>query len=151
MEDAAAEITALLYTYAERIDAGDFEGVAELFAHAQLSAEGRGVVASGYDAVLSTYVSTTRRYGDGTPMTQHLVSNPIVEVDREGGVARCRSRFTVLQAVPGVLGLQPVIAGRYEDEFQATADGWQFARRHMIVDLAGELSSHLTFGLDAPA
>ncbi|HYJ54992.1 MAG TPA: nuclear transport factor 2 family protein, partial [Mycobacterium sp.] len=33
MSDSAREIENLVYTYAERLDAGDLDGVAALFAH----------------------------------------------------------------------------------------------------------------------
>ena len=36
MADSAREIENLLYTYAERIDGGDLEGVADLFAHGRI-------------------------------------------------------------------------------------------------------------------
>ena len=36
MADHAREIENLLYTYAERIDAGNLEGVADLFAHGRI-------------------------------------------------------------------------------------------------------------------
>ena len=39
-QTASEAITKLIYTYAERIDAGDFAGVAEVFAHATLTFEG---------------------------------------------------------------------------------------------------------------
>ncbi len=41
-ETAGEAITKLIYTYAERIDLGDFAGVAELFEHATLTFEGFG-------------------------------------------------------------------------------------------------------------
>jgi hypothetical protein len=53
----------------------------------------------------------------------------------------------VLQAVPGELALQPIIAGRYHDEFERHADAWRFSKRHMIPDLVGELGHHLLFEL----
>jgi hypothetical protein len=37
---ARDEISDLVFAYAERIDAGDFEGVADLLAHADITAEG---------------------------------------------------------------------------------------------------------------
>ena len=36
MPDSARQIENLLYTYAERIDAGDFEGLADLFHHGRI-------------------------------------------------------------------------------------------------------------------
>ena len=40
-------------------------------------------------------------------------------------VATTRSYFTVLQAVPG-LTLQPILAGRYHDEFEHVDGEWRF-------------------------
>ncbi len=147
MIDAQLAITALLYAYAERIDEGDFAGVTELLADAEVTF-GRGARStSGRDEILELYERTTRRYADGTPRTQHLVSNAIVEVDASGTGASARSRFTVLQAVPGALALQPIIAGRYLDDFGLADGRWRFVRRHMIIDLVGDLSHHLLFDL----
>ena len=36
MSDGAREIENLVYTYAERLDAGDLDGVAALFAHGRI-------------------------------------------------------------------------------------------------------------------
>ena len=43
--------------------------------------------------------------------------------------------------------LQPIIAGRYVDSFTRTDDGWAWAERRFAVDLAGDLTHHLTFDL----
>ena len=136
-----------MYSYAERIDAGDFEGVAALLADAEVSGAG-GTPVRGHDAVLAMYEGSTRRYpDDGTPKTKHVTTNLLIEIDSPAGRATCRSYFTVLQAVPGDLVLQPIIAGRYEDEFVRAAGAWRFSRRHMIPDLIGELGKHLLFEL----
>jgi len=141
--DARTAISNLIYTYAERIDAGDFAGVADLFSDAVVTAEG-GEERRGRDEVLSMYESFTRRYeDDGTPKTKHVTTNLILDVDEGAGTAACRSYFTVLQAVPGQLALQPVCAGRYRDTFLRADGGWRFATRHMIIDLVGDLSKHL--------
>jgi len=144
---ARDQITDLLYLYAERIDAGDFTAVADLFADAEISAEGSDEVRRGRDEVLAMYERTTRRYGDGTPRTKHVVTNPVVDVDEPSGEATARSYFTVLQAVPGQLALQPIVAGRYHDRFAKTDGAWRFSRRHMTVDLVGDVSHHLYFDL----
>jgi ketosteroid isomerase-like protein len=147
VSDDHVAITNLVYAYAERIDAGDFDGVAALLADADVSGEG-GAPVRGVDAVRAMYERTTRRYeDDGTPKTKHLTTNLVVDVDSVAGRATCRSYFTVLQAVPGELALQPIIAGRYHDEFQRHADAWRFSRRHMIPDLIGDLGHHLLFEL----
>ncbi len=147
MNDARTAISNLVYTYAERIDAGDFDGVADLFTHAVVTAEG-GVESRGRDAVLAMYTASTRRYEDtGTPKTKHVTTNLILDIDEAAGTARCRSYFTVLQAVAGHLALQPIVAGRYRDTFERADGVWRFATRHMVIDLVGDLSQHLLIEL----
>ncbi len=149
--DAERAITELVFAYAEQIDLGDFEGVAELLRHAEVTTEGSAEVRAGYDAVLEMYRRSTRRYEDGTPRTKHLTTNLVVDVDEGAGVASARSYFTVLQAVPGALALQPVVAGRYRDRFEQVDGAWRFVARHIVVDLVGDLSRHLLFDLPVPA
>jgi uncharacterized protein (TIGR02246 family) len=147
VKDGRAAVTELIFTYAERIDAGDFEALADLFADAVVTAEG-GPAVRGRDEFLAMMTAWTRRYpDDGTPKSKHVTTNLIIDADDDAGTATCRSYFTVLQAVPGKLPLQPVVAGRYRDEF-ARADGvWRFTARHMTIDLVGDLSQHLMIDL----
>ncbi len=80
-------------------------------------------------------------------MTQHVTTNLILEIGRDGRSARGRSRFTVMQAVDG-FPLQCVITGYYEDQFAYDeADGWHFTERRMKPTLAGDLSRHLKHDL----
>src|SRR5580700_1142434 len=106
MKSDDAAISELLFTYAERVDAGDFAGVAALFADGEIGAEGYPGVEHGAEAVLKYFERSTRRYPDGTPKTKHVMTNVIIDID--GAVAAARSYFTVLQAVPGALALQPI-------------------------------------------
>jgi uncharacterized protein (TIGR02246 family) len=140
-------IATLIYTYAERIDAGDFDGVAELFGQATLTFEGFGEAIAGRDAIRSLYERTTRRYDDGTPRTKHVMTNVMVDAGEDGVSATSRSYFTVLQAVPGALALQPVIAGRYRNSYVRADGGWRFESVHIIIDLMGELGHHMLFDL----
>lgn len=148
MEHDYRAIENLLYRYAEHIDNGDLEGVAGLFSKGRITAAVMPEPAVGEAAVLSMYRGSTRLYpDDGTPHTQHVVSNPIIELEPGATTARCRSRFTVLQAVAG-LPLQVIIAGRYHDRFQKIDGHWYFAEREMITGLLGDLSQHLLFPTD---
>ncbi len=142
-------IEKLVFLYAERIDQGDFGGVADLFAEAEISVEGSDAVTRGREAVLTLYETTTRRYpDDGTPKTKHLTTNLIIEVDEAADRATCRSYFTVLQRTAS-LPLQVVISGRYRDGF-IRADGvWRFAARHMLLDQFGDLGQHLLVDAEA--
>ena len=146
-ETPGESITKLVYTYAERIDAGDFAGVAEVFAHATLTFEGFGDAVSGAPAVQALYERTTRRYEDGTPRTKHVMTNVMVDVDDDATAARSRSYFTVLQAVPGALALQPIIAGRYRHTYTYRDGQWEFASMHIIIDLVGDLGHHMLIDL----
>jgi 3-phenylpropionate/cinnamic acid dioxygenase small subunit len=144
-DEARDAIAALVYAYAERIDGGDFEGVAELLADAEVTAEGTDRRWRGRDEVLRLYESGTRRHADGTPRTKHVTTNLVVDVDEISGTATARSYYTVLQAVPGELALQPIVAGRYRDRFERVRGSWRFAGRHLVVDLVGDLGHHLLF------
>ena len=143
MPDSAREIENLVYAYAERIDAGDLAGVAELFRHGRIEAA-PGVVLEGVDAVRKLYESSTRLYDDGTPRTRHITTNVIVEVDDAAGTAAARASYTVVQQTDA-LPLQPIIVGRYRDTFHRVDGRWCFDTRELFVDLTGDLSHHLLF------
>lgn len=137
----------LLGLYCELIDAGDFDGVGELFAGAVLRDDAGNETARGRDGVAALYTATTRRHADGTPRTRHLTLNPIIEVDAAAGTATARSSYVVLQATDAV-PLQPIISGRYRDRFaRLEGGGWAFTERAFSVDLVGNLADHLTFDL----
>ncbi len=149
MSSSDRAIENLLYTYAERIDAGDLEGVASLFAHGCIKPgpdAGPETVARGRDAVLKMYQQATRLYPDGTPRTRHVTTNAIIEVDAGADHASARSYFTVVQQTE-VLPLQPIISGRYHDTFQRIQGVWWFDTRIMLVDLMGNLKEHLLYEL----
>ena len=145
MPDSAREIENLVYTYAERIDAGDLAGVAELFRHGRIEAA-PGVVVEGAEKVRRLYEGSTRLYEDGTPRSRHVTTNVIVEVDDDAGTAAARASYVVFQQTDE-LPLQPIIAGRYADTFHRVDGTWCFDTRQMFVDLTGDLSNHLLFEL----
>ena len=142
MGNSAQEIANLVYRYAELIDLGDFAGVGKLFTHARVTSNVSDEVRVGADAMRGQLEQWTRRYGDGTPHTKHLTTNLIIDVEEEKGTARCRSCYCVLQQVEG-LPLQPIVAGRYHDEFRRIDGIWWFTQRHYINELVGDVSAHL--------
>lgn len=151
MADAARQIENLLYIYAERIDAGDLEGVADLFAHGRIAAGPDAApeqIFEGRERVLALYRGSTRIHADGTPRTKHVTTNAIIEVDEAGGTATARSTYTVLQQEDD-RPLQPIVAGRYRDTFRRIDGRWWFDTRVMFVDLVGDLSRHLRYELPA--
>ena len=151
MTDSAIAVSNLIARYAELIDLGDFDGVADLLGDAAVGdgkaagGEAGGASArllTGRDAILGMFTSTTRRYPDGTPGTKHVTTNLILDIDEEAGQAAARSYWTVLQAVPG-LALQPILAGRYHDRFERVDGSWRFSERRYLIDLGGDVSQHM--------
>jgi len=135
---AVLEITALIHEYAYRLDAGDLDGVASLFEHAELGStrherrlRGTAEARTNYDGVII--------HDDGTPQTQHQITNVTVQVD--GATATARSSFTVLQVT--AQGLHPVLAGNYLDRFERVDGVWRFTERVFDPRLFGDLSQHM--------
>ncbi|MCB1689681.1 MAG: nuclear transport factor 2 family protein [Halioglobus sp.] len=143
--EASRCIENLIYCYAERIDNGDLEGVAELFRNGEIISPAHNVTRRGFDEVLKMYQLSCRLYDEtGTPRTKHLTTNVIIELDENGSEASARSYYTVIQATDA-LPLQPIISGRYRDRFHKVDNRWCFASREMIVDLIGDCSAHLLY------
>ncbi|HEX4863472.1 MAG TPA: nuclear transport factor 2 family protein [Acidimicrobiales bacterium] len=142
------EICNLLYRYAELIDAGRFEQIAdELFADARLVVGPDGTPTLDAKGMLEIFRSSTIRYEGGSPHTKHVITNPIIEVDEGAGTATCRSYYTVFQQT-ATLPLQPIVSGRYHDRFERVGSAWRFAERdYTKVDLVGDVSQHLRLSL----
>ncbi|WP_422745781.1 nuclear transport factor 2 family protein [Mycobacterium sp. WMMD1722] len=147
MSDAAREIENLVYTYAERIDAGDLDGVAALFAHGRICGMADGppeTVFEGTTRVRQMYDMATRIYDDGTPKTKHFTTNVRLEVNESAGTASGNAYYCVTQATPE-LPLQVIVTGHYRDTFHRLDGAWWFDTRIMFVDQIGDTSHHLKF------
>jgi hypothetical protein len=142
----ADQVRNLLGRYCERLDAGDFHGVGALFATGRLTTEDGVVLATGADEVTDFYRRGTRLH-DGSPRTKHLVVDTVLEPAADQSSIVARSSYLVLQAVDGLLPLQPIIAGRYVDTFDRAGDGWTWVERRFAVDLLGDLAHHLAYSL----
>jgi len=133
-------IRGLVLAYCERLDAGDFDGVAALFARGAFrSPAGTDLV--GPDAVRRMY-DPVIRYDDGTPRTKHVLGTVIVTVAAAAGVATARSHFTVFQQADD-LPLRPVLSGRYHDRFVRADGAWWLEERMVRPDLEGDLTRHM--------
>lgn len=132
------EITALVHEYAFRLDRGDLDGVAALFANAELRSTRNDRVRRGV-AEARTLYDPVILYDDGTPQTVHQLTNVTVRVD--GSAAESRSYFTVMQVTN--LGLHPILVGEYRDRFAFVDGGWEFTERVFDPRLVGDLSSHM--------
>ena len=131
------EITALVHEYAYRLDAGDIDGVAALFEHAELGSTRHDRRYRGAQEARTIYDDVIL-YDDGTPQTMHQLTNLTVEVSGDRATSRCY--FAVLQVTRQ--GLHPVLAGVYHDRFERVGD-WRFAERIFEPRLFGDMSGHM--------
>lgn len=141
MGNSAVDIANLLYRYAECIDDGRLEDAAALFRHARIKLRD-GAALLDADALLALWRKIVVLHPDGTPRTQHMIGNPIFEVDEAAGTATARSRYTVFQATD-TFRLQAVVCGRYHDAFERGEGHWRFTLREYRLDLAGDTSAHI--------
>src|SRR5690349_11935113 len=125
-------IRALVHEYAFRLDAGDLDGLAQLFAHAELGSSVRPERMRGAEQARSYYRGVIL-YDDGTPRTMHVITNVTIDIDDDGTRASARSYFTVQQTVDG-FGLQPIIGGSYRDRFEKADGAWRFTERIIHPD-----------------
>jgi 3-phenylpropionate/cinnamic acid dioxygenase small subunit len=146
--DSYREIENLIYTYAELVDAGDLQGMAQLFSHAEFFGPDGKIAASGAEEFLALQRRAIKIYSEtGTPRTKHVTTNVIIEVAESTDAATARSYFTVLQSTEK-LPLQPIIAGRYKDSFERVDGNWRFRCRQSIPEFYGDLSKHLLFDVN---
>ena len=135
------EIEALVYGYAERIDAGDLDGVVELFAHATWRSDATGDVYRDPASVRAVYDRIVL-YEDGTPRTKHLITNLVVRFADDGASATGRCSFTVIQSVAPGTPISAVVAGRYEDRYERGPSGWRFADRLFVAERTADQTRH---------
>jgi 3-phenylpropionate/cinnamic acid dioxygenase small subunit len=141
------QIRNLLGRYTECMDLGDFDGLASLFTEAVMTDWEGNEIGRGFEAIKANYANGTQLY-DGRPGTKHVTTNVQMEVDEDAGTAWAKSAYVVFQGTPN-LHLQPIITGRYSDEFARGGDGrWHFTVRRFAVDTMGDLSQHLTYTLE---
>jgi len=140
MTDDTTAIAALLHEYAFRLDAGDLDGVAALFEHAEVRSNRRDQVLRGKAEVRTLYEPVIL-YEDGTPRTVHQLTNVTIKVDDDGTRASSRCYFTVLAVT--AQGLHPILAGEYRDRFSRIDGEWHFAAREFVPMLVGDMSRHM--------
>jgi hypothetical protein len=147
---ATEQVRRIILSYPDLIDRGDVAGVGRLLAGVRFgNAVGRGAPVIPLDDLVVRRASEVEDlyrnaviFYDGLPHTKHLVSNIDISFSEDRQHATTRSYYTVLQALPD-FPLQPIIAGRYEDVFEATHDGWKLTIRREYADLIGDLTRHV--------
>jgi ketosteroid isomerase-like protein len=142
------EIRRLHHTYAYAFDSGDFDAFAELFAHGTLHLRGVDDPATGAAAVRRLVDRCVILY-DGTPATNHLMHNLVVDVAGDGEMARAVTYVQVLQALPD-FPPQTIATGIYRDVLRRCDGAWTFAERVTDGSLRGDLSRHLRRRRDRP-
>jgi SnoaL-like domain len=136
--------------YTFLLDAGDFDGVAELLAEAELQPVMRGVVSEpvvGAAAIRAFYADQVVLY-DGDPRTRHLISNHAISVTGDEATARCY--FTVLIKPPGE-PYQTVVGGQYRDRFVRRDGTWRFAAKAIQVDYLNDIGLHFRIAAEHAA
>ena len=152
MTVARSVIEEIMFTYAEGIDLGDIETVAELFTEGAIVLPDGNEI-RGYQEVFDTYAGMVMFYDDDenivpyqrnacSPRTRHVVTNLIFEFDNAVVVANVRSYFMVYQTLDGKN--QVIAGGRYVDRFEKTIQGWHIATRAIHFDNMGDMSRHNT-------
>jgi hypothetical protein len=136
-------ISNLIARYAELLNLGQIEELGELFRYGRISSSNNEGVYEGTEAVVGMYRASVV-FPEKLPDTLLFTSNLQVEV--EGDSATSKAYFLGMHQTDH--GVAAVIAGRYHDEFRRIEGQWWFHHRHMLPDLAGDLSSHLTAPLD---
>ncbi|MEX2207131.1 MAG: nuclear transport factor 2 family protein [Myxococcota bacterium] len=127
--DDIAEISQLLYRYARAIDAKDWKALEQIFTP---EARIHYAVERGAElrfAELGPWLAQAMRIFKAT---QHVITNPLVEIDGER--ARCTSYLTgthVQVRREGGARVLTTEGSRYSDELVRTRLGWRIASRKL--------------------
>ena len=150
--EARDAISKLIYGYAEALDGGDLERVARILAHAVVRTDagafrGEGEVREMYRRFTTFYDADGQKcspdVAGATPRTRHVTTNLMIDLADDLRSASARCYFTVFQAVPGTIELQPIVRGAYRDAFEQAGEQWRFSERVMITDGVGNVAHHL--------
>lgn len=124
--DAESEIRRILALYCHRLDDGQFDEWAGLFAvDGEYLANG-DQVAFGHAGLVEW---AENHFRDSGNRGRHLVTN--VAVDVSGDTANAVSNWIFVARSP----VGPIMAGtgKYRDDFIRTEGGWTFQRRDVLV------------------
>jgi 3-phenylpropionate/cinnamic acid dioxygenase small subunit len=142
--NAQDEIRALMYRYCEMIDAGDVDGLVELFADAVLGGFEGTREWQGREEIRAMYGGAERRERTaGTRRTKHITTNVLIDVDEDAGTASARSYWVLLTSQAPNTPITISLAGSYHDRFARIDDQWRFVERRYLVDLQGSDSASL--------
>lgn len=126
-EDFVA-ISQLLYGYAAAVDGKDLESLRDLFTEdAIIHYDLLGGAKKPLDEMIPWLQGTLQMF----QVTQHAVSNPVIEVDEDGNTARSRCYLIASHEQVGQDGRRTVFIdkGAYHDVLRRTPAGWRIERR----------------------
>jgi hypothetical protein len=126
------EIRQLFVDYGHHLDRGDFRAYAQLFAEdgeLLLGPVGRAKGQREIEAMM-------RRVGGGGGNSLHLITSPMVNLDRDQATSHVM--WTVIS--PSADG-KPVVrmVGHHEDDLVRENGRWKFRRRRGFVDIPSEM------------
>ena len=137
------EISQLFHRYADYIDRGKLTKVAELLKECTISDSDGRVLAAGYDQVLAMNTGLIRIYPEtGTPQTQHIVTNLIVEAEAPDQTIKASANFTVMQKLDSG-SVEAIICGKYKNVFKRIDGSWRFHKHSPQPRIIGDMSRHL--------
>ena len=140
------EIEQLIYRMGYHLEAGEFDAVGELLAHATFGADkiGRRMF-TGKDEITAQYARTNIVYPEGGRRTKEIYTNVLVDLDLDANTARSVTSFTVAQQVPGAR-FELLVAGRYEDEWERVDGRWRWSDRYVVAQYHNDLNRHMRSG-----
>jgi hypothetical protein len=133
--------------FAHRIDARDFEAVAELLAHCTYRSNGIDYEVAGQADLAAFYERAVdfmneRWAGDPddaeTVRTKHVFTNLVIDVDDEAGRASCDYYGTVFSS-SDAKPLEARWQGTYHDRFERHGDRWRIVERLQVSDYPAAL------------
>jgi hypothetical protein len=143
VNDDRWEISALIARYAELLNLGQIEEIGELFRYGRVTSENSDLRFEGTEEVTAMYRNSVV-FPKKLPDTLLFTTN--LQISVEGDRATSKAYFLGMHQAGA--SIEPVIAGRYHDEFRRVDGTWWFEHRHMIPDMVGDMSTHLTESID---
>ena len=132
--DEKDAIRELMSRYCHALDACRFGEVASLFAEDGVWTTTYGN-ARGRTQIETLLASVVPKPGEG-PQRKHYITNIIVTLAGEDR-ANARSDYLVIRESPA--GLIPVMGGTYLDMFVKREGEWQFLRKELVHNIAGDM------------
>jgi ketosteroid isomerase-like protein len=122
------DIVRVALTYCRALDTCDWDLLATVFVPDATARLGSPTQLTGSDEI----VDRCRRALSPLELSQHLVGNHEVVVDGDRATHHC---YLHAQHVRANVGGDPnyIVAGRYQDRFVRTGDGWRIAHRDLVM------------------